>query len=47
MILMIIFVMASFIKEEISLAVTDAISGRAHDLLAHKLCSGYNALYDI
>ena len=40
---MIIFVMASFIKKEISLAVTDEISDRTHDLLAHKCCSGYNA----
>ena len=40
---MIIFVMASFIKKEISLAVTDEISDRTHDLLAHKCRSGYNA----
>lgn len=40
---MIIFMMASFIKKEISLAVTDEISGRTHDLLAHKFCSGHSA----
>lgn len=40
---MIIFVMASFIKKEISLAVTDEISDRTHGLLAHKCCSVYNA----
>lgn len=40
---MIIFMMASFIKKEISLAVTDEISGRTHDLLAYKFCSGYSA----
>lgn len=39
----ILFMMTSFIEEEISLAVADEISGGAHSLLAHKLCSGYSA----
>lgn len=41
---MIIFMMASFIEEEISLAVIDKIAGRAQGLLAHKVCSGYYSI---
>jgi len=43
MILIIIFIMTSFIEEETSLAVTNEISAGVHNLLAHKLCSGYYA----